>query len=326
MADEAGVPIPGSEGTGETPLVSVGLPVYNGEAFLEDAIESILGQTLDDFELIISDNASTDRTPEICQRYAASDPRIRYFRQPENLGASPNYDFTFYQARGRYFRWAAHDDVIEPTMLEACVEALEANSEIQLAFPRTLRIDSTGETVGKYPDYSRMRLMSARPSVRFGDMICCMHNCVAFFGVSRRDILATTALHAPHEDSDRHLLAELALKGPLYEVPEYLFKRRHHPGAYSQSVRLGQRMAWWDTKQADKVTFPEWNSLRIYLRLIRQSDVPTSERRACFLQLVRWLFGPRWYRQRWVKLGRDALFGAYRLGRRGLGRRSRSPG
>jgi glycosyltransferase involved in cell wall biosynthesis len=305
-------------------LVSVGMPVYNGEAFLAAAIESILAQTLTDFELIISDNASTDGTGDICQRYAESDPRIRYFRQPENLGASPNYNFTFHQASGRYFRWAAHDDVLEPTLLEACVEALEANPDVQLAFPRTLRIDSTGETIGKYPDYSRMRLMSPRPSARFGDMICHMHNCVAFFGLSRRAVLAGTILHPPHEDADRHLLAQLALKGPLYEVPEYLFKRRDHPGAYSQSVRLGERMAWWDSKQAGKVTFPEWNSLRVYLRLIRESDLPRSEKVACRLQLVRWLFGPRWYRQRWVKLLRDLVFGTYRLIRRAIARRQPS--
>lgn len=299
--------------------MSIGLPVYNGEAFLGEAIESILGQTFTDFELIISDNASTDGTEAICRRFAAQDERVRYHRQERNLGAAPNYNFTFHAARGEYFKWSAHDDVIEPTMLERCVEVLDADPDVQLAFPRTLRINATGEVMGPYPDYSQMRLASERPRERFGDMVCEMHNCVAFFGVMRRKELESTILHAAHEDGDRHLLAQLALRGTLVEVPEYLFKRRDHPGAYTSAVPRGQRIQWWDTSKAGKVTFPEWNSLRIYRRLIRQSDLADGEKWACRLQLVRSLFGPRWYRQRWVKLLRDGVFGAYQLARRGSG-------
>lgn len=308
---------------GTTPRVSIGLPVYNGDAFLEEAIESILQQTFDDLELIISDNASTDRTQEICEKAAQVDPRVRYFRQERNLGASPNYNFTFHQARGEYFKWAAHDDIIEPDHVARCVEAMDRYPEVQLAFPRTLKIDETGSIVGKYPDYASMRLMSSRPSERFGDMVCKMHMCLPFFGVMRRGVLESTELHAAREDSDRHLLADLALRGPLYEVPEYLFKRRDHAGTYSASVPLGERMAWWDTSLKDEITFPEWRSLGIYLGLIRNTPMPASERRACRLQLIRWLFTPRWYRQRWVKLLRDAVFGGYRRGTR-LVRRGRA--
>jgi glycosyltransferase involved in cell wall biosynthesis len=300
------------------PRVSVGLPVFNGEAYLAPAIESILGQTFPDLELIISDNASTDRTADICRSFADQDPRLRYFRQERNLGASPNYDFTFYQARGEYFKWAAHDDVIDPTMIERCVEVLDRYPDVQLAFPRTLRIDATGAVVGVYPDYSEMRLMSSRPSKRFGDIICKMHNCVAFFGLTRRAELATTLLHAAYEDADRHLLAQLALRGPLFEIPDHLFQRRDHAGAYSQSVALADRISWFDTSRERAVTFPEWHSIAVYLKLIRQSSLPVEEQRACRRQLVRWLFGPRWYRQRWVKLLRDGVFGGYRLGRKAI--------
>lgn len=298
------------------------MPVFNGEAYLGAAIESILDQTCRDLELIISDNASTDRTADICRSFADTDPRVRYFRQEHNLGASPNYDFTFHEARGKYFKWAAHDDVIEPTMIERCVEILDRYPEVQLAFPRTLRIDEKGEVVGVYPDYSEMRLMSSRPSKRFGDIVCRMHNCVAFFGVMRRAELATTLLHAAYEDADRHLLAQLALRGPLFEIPEHLFRRRDHAGAYSQSVPPADRIAWFDTSRDQAVTLPEWHSIGVYLRLIAQSSLSVDEERACRWQLVRWLFGPRWYRQRWVKLLRDALFGAYRLGRRAVAGRS----
>jgi glycosyltransferase involved in cell wall biosynthesis len=297
-------------------MVSIGMPVYNGELYLEEAIQSVLDQTFADFELIISDNASTDRTAEICAGYENRDVRIRYFRQERNLGAAPNYNFTAKQARGKYFKWSAHDDILEPDWLERCVEVLERYPEVQLAFPRTLRIDESGAVTGRYPDYGGMRLMSSRPSERFGDLVCKQHNCVAIFGLVRTSQLLETDMLSAREDSDRHLLVDLALRGPLFEVPEYLFKRREHKGAYSNSVPRAARMAWWDTSRSEEITFPEWRSVGIYRQLVRSSPISVSEQRACRRQFIRWLFGPRWYRQRWVKLLRDAALGGYRHARR----------
>src|SRR5688572_28337892 len=94
----------------KAPLVSIGLPVYNGERFLSEALDSLLGQTLADFELIVSDNASTDRTAEICLAYAARDARVRYVRQQTNIGAIRNWNFVARQARGQYFKWASAND------------------------------------------------------------------------------------------------------------------------------------------------------------------------------------------------------------------------
>jgi glycosyltransferase involved in cell wall biosynthesis len=292
------------------PRVSVGMPVFNGEAFLADAIESILAQTFDDLELIISDNASTDRTQEICEHYAERDPRIRYVRQPKNLGASPNYNYTFHEARGEYFKWAAYDDVVRPTFIERCVEVLDRYPDVQLAFTRTLRINPQGVIMGTYPDYGDMRLMSSRPSRRFGDMVCMQHNTVGcFFGLMRRRELETSVLHASHEGADRHLLAELALRGLLFEIPEQLFERREHPASYSDSASIADRIGWWDTSRAGEITFPQWNTLRIYRGLIRKTSMSDRERLACRLQLIRWFIGPKWYRQRWLILVRDALRG-----------------
>lgn len=303
---------------GPTPRVSIGMPVYNGENFIEPAIRSILDQKFDDFELIISDNASTDRTEEICSDFAASDPRVRYFRQERNLGAAPNHNFTVERARGEYFKWSAHDDVMEPELLERCVEVLDRYPDVQLAFPRTLRIDERGDITGKYPDYGGMRLMSSRAAERFGDIVCKQHNCVAIFGLARLDQFAATELLSAREDSDRHLLADLALRGPLFEVPEFLFKRRDHESAYTASVPRGQRAAWWDTSKSESIVFPEWRSLGVYMELIRDANLSSSEQRACRRQLVRYVLGPKWYRQRWVKMLRDAFLGGYAHVRRGM--------
>jgi glycosyltransferase involved in cell wall biosynthesis len=293
------------------PKVSIGLPVHNGEKYLSQAIQSILDQTFADFELIISDNASTDRTAEICAEAAARDQRIRYFRQERNLGAAPNHQFTVRQASGEYFKWSAHDDIMEPAWLERCVEALDRYPEVQLAFPLSLVIDEGGNVLRKHPAYGG-RLMSPRPSERFCDFVCRQNDCIAIFGLTRRRELETTELITAREESDRHLLAELALRGPWYEIPEYLFKRRHHSAAYSHSVARGHRMAWWDTSRAESITFPEWRSIGVYHQLINMTPLSSRERWACRRLIVRYLFGPRWYRQRWVKLLRDAARGGYR--------------
>src|SRR6516165_10634650 len=110
-----------------TPLVSVGLFVYNGERFLEETLQSILNQTFTDFELIISDNASTDRTGEIAQAYAKRDGRIRYHRNEKNMGAGWNARRVYELATGKYFRWATVDDLLAPELLRRCVEILESD-------------------------------------------------------------------------------------------------------------------------------------------------------------------------------------------------------
>src|SRR5262245_52473779 len=103
-----------AESVRNSPTVSIGLAVYNGGQYLAQAIESILGQSYADFELIISDNASTDETETICRSYVARDERIRYSRNATNIGGARNENLTTTLARGRYFRWAAHDDYLEP--------------------------------------------------------------------------------------------------------------------------------------------------------------------------------------------------------------------
>jgi hypothetical protein len=204
---------------------------------------------------------------------------------------------------------------MEPTWLERCVEALDEHPEVQLAFPLTVLIGESGEVLGKHAEYGG-RLMSPRASERFCDFVCKQNDCVAIFGLTRRRELESTDLISAREESDRHLLAELALRGAWLEIPEYLFKRRYHRSAYSHSIARGQRMAWWDTSRTDAITFPEWRSIRVYHELINKTPLSVRERWASRLLIFRYLFGPRWYRQRWVKLLRDAALGGYRHARR----------
>ena len=127
--------------------VAIGLPVYNGEAFVEEAIESILAQTFADFELIISDNASNDRTAEICRRYVSRDERVRYVKQSVNLGAAANHNAVVRLSRSEYFKWAAHDDVLAHEFIQECVRVLDHDETIVLCSPATVLINEDSSPV-----------------------------------------------------------------------------------------------------------------------------------------------------------------------------------
>jgi len=229
--------------TTDSPRVSIGLPVYNGERYLARAVASLLDQTFTNFELILSDNASTDRTEEICQAYAAKDQRIRYYRNERNLGAIRNFNRTFELATGPYFMWASHDDLWAPTFIAKCVDALDAMPEAIIAYPKTVIIDEHGDTVHEYD--ARFNTESPFAHVRFHDLVRTPHKCFQLLGVIRTSVLAKTPLFGSYTSSDIVLLGLLGLMGPFHELPEALLFYRHHP---QQSIRIDRhaRMAWAD--------------------------------------------------------------------------------
>ena len=129
------------------PLVSIGMPVYNGEKYIREALDSLLAQTFTDFELIISDNASTDATEIICREYAAHYPQIRYVRQRENRGATANFQFVLDEAVGEYFMWAAADDLCKPEFIEYLVSELEKNYDFVLMMSDVENISANGSSL-----------------------------------------------------------------------------------------------------------------------------------------------------------------------------------
>ena len=134
-----------------SPLVSIGMPVYNGERFIRQALNSLLAQDYENLELIISDNASTDRTAEICQEYAARDPRIRYWHNSENRGAISNFAKVLDMSEGEYFMWAACDDLWEPTYIKTLLQCLTTTPSAVLAFSAFDNVDELGHQVRTYP-------------------------------------------------------------------------------------------------------------------------------------------------------------------------------
>lgn len=276
------------------PTVSVGLPVRNGESYVCDAIESVLAQTMGDLELIISDNASTDATEEICRTYEASDPRVRYERCEVDRGAAPNFNRTFERARGRYFRWAAHDDMTHPQHLEKCVEVLDRDAEVVLCHSEVLVVDAYGQPLYRYeygPETS-----SPDPTKRVHDLLFVKNNCYEVFGLVRSSVLRETGLMGAFPVGDRVLLTELAMRGRFHEIPEPLFYSREHDGrSVRRMVSQSERASWFDTRYQGRVTFPEWRTLTEYTKAIHRAPLRPSQRALLDLYMLKWI---RHYRKR----------------------------
>src|SRR5215475_428184 len=231
------------------PRLTVGLPVYNGERYLAESLDALLGQTFTDFELIISDNASTDGTPDICRRYEKEDPRVRYVRQPRNIGLAPNHNFVVEQARGKLFKWAANDDLYARDLLERCVDALDKYPHVVLAHSWTAKIDGSGNVLEalEYP------LATASPRVpeRFRSMLFDSGG-DDDYGVIRTEVLRRTAMKESYHHADRTIVAELSLHGAFYQVPDWLYFRRDHPGQSGRAT-MRNRCAIMDPRRADPV-------------------------------------------------------------------------
>ena len=129
----------------------VGMPVYNGEKFISNAIDSLRSQTFQDWELLISDDCSNDDTSNICKNYLEIDSRISYHRHESNIGMGNNFEFVLYRANSEYFMWAAADDEREESFMEVCIDRLKNNEEYGMAFSSLISIDSFGRIVRQYP-------------------------------------------------------------------------------------------------------------------------------------------------------------------------------
>ena len=272
------------------PRLSIGLPVYNGEHYLGESLDALLGQGYRNFELIISDNASTDGTAGICHRYREQDSRIRYIRQPHNIGAAPNHNFVVQQARGELFKWASSDDLYAPDLLERCVDALDEYPHVVLAHSWTALIDGSGAVTEKieYP----LDTASLRPPERFrsmlyakaGDDLC---------GVVRADVIRSTSLHGSYHHADRGITAEFVLRGPFYQVPDWLYLRRDHPERAERSCpTVRTRCANLDPRRADRLRHPIARLYAEYLwafvAAIRNAPLSPADRRECYRYLAQW--------------------------------------
>jgi glycosyltransferase involved in cell wall biosynthesis len=271
-----------------SPFISVGMPVYNGKLYVQEAIESILAQSFTNFELIVSDNASNDGTEAICQDYAKKDSRIRCSRAQINHGAGWNLNRVVELSSGKYFMWAHHDDRRAPTYLAQCVEMLERNSSIVLCYSAMRDIDENGLCIDRQELF--LNVASANPIERFHELIRMDHLCEPIFGLIRMDLLRKTPVIGNYPDSDRVLLAELALYGPFCRVPDVLFYRRAH-ALQSTAVNPSrqQRATWYDPSKVGKRVFPHFRQFLEYVSAIGRAPLAWRERTRCYRRMGKWI-------------------------------------
>ena len=230
--------------------------------------KSLLAQTFTDFEIVISDNASTDDTSETARGFAEGDRRVRYYRNDTNIGAAPNFNRAFELANNpAYFKWAPHDDLYKPTYLAKCVEVLDTEPDVVLSYTIVDVIDETGENLlNEHPSYWRGCVESytddqartgwmmgphhlaemADPAGRYSEFLNKMVACFPIFGLIRADALRRTSLHRGYYGSDRTLLGELVLQGRFRQVHERLYVNRYHKSA-SRLLSEEQQKTWIDT-------------------------------------------------------------------------------
>jgi glycosyltransferase involved in cell wall biosynthesis len=248
------------------------MPVYNGERLLPRALDSLLAQDVDGLELVVSDNASTDATEEICREYAASDPRIRYYRNDHNVGLVRNFNRVFELSRAEYFKWASHDDWIDPRFVATCLAVLEADRDAVLCTPSVVIVDESGRPMGSWQPTTD--LCSSSPRHRLHRLLWSLGEPHAIYGLIRAPNLRRTRGLQAYLAADRVLLAELILQGPFWQLQESL----HH-----YTVDLGARAArtysiFNDPRNLGRLPLRTWRLWYEHLRLVAGSPLTSSEK------------------------------------------------
>lgn len=301
-------------------LLSVGIPVFNGERYLAEALESLLLQSLREIEIVICDNASTDATPEICRAYQAKDSRIRYVRNERNIGAALNFNRTVELSRAPFFHGGACDDLYAPSFLERCLEALERDRGLVLSYSRTTMIDEKGQPLlfdrdrNCYLDRSGDFLLQPvpphvagayRPQIRFRQVLWEMGWCLPLSGVIRKDALLRTSLYHNYYGADKVLLGELALQGRFHQVNQDLFAKRVHQGG--THYKSTSERAEHESSGGLRIP-PQALMLRDYTRMVFAAEMSAGQRLHCMITVA----GMARRREAWRRLlipGPDNYFG-----------------
>ncbi|MCB7137033.1 glycosyltransferase family 2 protein [Cellulosimicrobium marinum] len=273
------------------PRVSVCLPVYNGERYLDETLRSVREQTFADLEVVLNDNASTDGTQEICRAHAAEDPRVRYVRHDVNRGGLWNFNDAMRRARGATVKLAAADDVLRPRFLETCVDALHDGGEgVVLAYPRTQIIDGEGRVTEDLHD-DGLHGDRPTPHERITEFLRAQAAHLVF-GLYRADVLRTTRGLRPTIGNDVVLLTEMACRGRFALVPEQLFLQRRHATQYSAQ---GARQVQFHAPGKDvRFDFPHARLAGQLWSAVTSSHLPPAETgRSLAAVTTSWVL-PRW--------------------------------
>lgn len=280
-----------------TPLASIGIPVYEGEDYLGETLDSVLAQDYPHLEIVISDNASTDSTVDIIRERSRETDRVRLVEQHENVGAAENYNIVFREARGEYFAWNAHDDLSTPDFVSAAVSALESDPDAAVAIGRPFWVDSEGTKLRPIP--IPPNLGDPSPARRFRSAAR-GHPAALVFGLFRSEFVRRGHLHEPFSGSDRNFVAEMMLYGTAVPAGRAEFYLRDHD---RRSVRrlnrsglkkwAHRREGWYSPARAGRIVFPSWRRVSGYLKAIARAPLNPLQRVACLFAVVALLFDDR---------------------------------
>jgi GT2 family glycosyltransferase len=240
-------------------------------------LDSLLAQTYADFVLVISDNASNDGTSDICRAYAASDTRVRYYRNEVNIGNPRNFNRVAELTETKYLKWSTSDDYWEPTFLERATDVMERDASIALCYPQAYLVDARGGNRKEYNDV--LHLVQDDPVERYIALTSRIKLVHQHLGLIRMSCLRQTHLLGRYVGSDMNLLAELTLYGKFYELPERLFNRRFHEDSGSW-VRgdLAHEARRYHASNASRATLRWWKTHLRFLSGIRTSPLPLNSK------------------------------------------------
>jgi GT2 family glycosyltransferase len=293
---------------GAIPRVSIGMPVYNGEVYLRQALDSLIGQSYTDFELVISDNGSTDATECICREYADEDERIRYYREAVN-----NFNRVFELSRGEYFKWAAADDICAAMFLERTVDSLDNDETIVCCHARTMHIDQSGKHLNHLPDPTnetigprkrRLDASSHRVDRRFVDVLLSSGWSARSAGLIRSEALRQTSLIRPYYGWEKVLMAELSMMGRFHDLPDFLFFQRVHAAASSNLRSAAEQRQFVDPSTAKQRNFPRLRLLQGHFLVIWRYPLSLSTKILCLAGIGRYLLQISKWQNIFLSLGR----------------------
>lgn len=284
---ELTVRIDSMSATTSMPLVTIGVPVYNSQKYLRQSLDSLLAQTYTDFVLVICDNASTDATAEICQEYVRRDSRVKYFRNPVNIGMTGNFNRVFELTTTKYIKWSTADDYWSPDMLADAVAVMEADPSVGVCYPQTTVVDDEGNIKDLYVD--KLHMMQDDPADRFLQLIETISPLVNHhLGLLRTDTVRRTRLFGRHVSADIGFLAEMSLYGKFYEVRRRQFFRRFHEDSSSWNrggaETEAQEARRFHAANVRRVPFNKWRFELAFMISIVRSPLSLSKK----IELLHW--------------------------------------
>lgn len=258
------------------PTVSIGLAVRNEEKYLASALDSLLAQEFKDFEIVISDNASTDRTAAICQEYAKKDSRIRYHRNEKNIGMTGNQNRVFRLSTGEFFFWAGGHDLWHPQFISKCLNLMRADASIALCYPKILIINESGAQVDD-PNPCRLDTRNLAVSSRTNYVLWSHGNTGALiYGFIRAGSLRSTGLFRNVICPDNLLLFDLSLTGAIAHLQDPLFYLRENAGSkahLSNSLDRYRNLFYPEGRSYFRLWLTNWRLLYEHLAAVVRAPV-----------------------------------------------------